>query len=72
MKVSAAQAIRERLAKNDKFSLAEVHRWMAETTDLELWAAVYAVLGKGFYRIKPEPEMEETCSFLTRYLLRCI
>ncbi len=53
-------------------SLAEVHRWMAETKDLELWAAVYAVLGKGFYRIKPEPEMEETCSFLTRYLLRCI
>jgi hypothetical protein len=45
---------------------------MADTSDLELWAATYQVLGRGFYRIKPEPDMDETCSFMTCYLLRCV
>ena len=70
--MSLAQAIRDRVAAKDWFSLAEVHRWMADDSDLELWAALYEVLGQGFYRIKPEPDMEETCEFITRYLLRCI
>jgi hypothetical protein len=55
------QDIRERLAARDRFSLAEVRRWMADESDLELWAAVYDVLGPGWKLIKPEPEMDETC-----------
>ncbi|HET6250760.1 MAG TPA: hypothetical protein VFE47_23930 [Tepidisphaeraceae bacterium] len=64
--------VRERLAARQRFSLAEVRRWMATDGDLELWAAVYDVLGPGWKLIKPEPDMEETCEFITRYLLRCI
>lgn len=70
--MSVAQVIRDRLFANDPFSLAEVRGWMSDTADLDLWAAVYDVLGRGFYRITPEPGMEETCRFLTRYLIRCV
>jgi hypothetical protein len=70
--MSLAQEIRDRLASKSKFSLAEVHRWMADESSLELWAIVYDVLGGGFYQIKPEPDMDETCRFMTIYLLRCI
>ncbi len=64
--------IRNRLTARDRFSLAEVRRWMTEESDLELWSAVYEVLGPGWKLIKPEPDMDETCRFMTRYLLRCI
>ncbi len=64
--------IRDRLAARDRFSLAELRRWMADEGDLELWAAVYDVLGPGWKLIKPEPDMDETCGFMTRYLLRCV
>jgi hypothetical protein len=66
------QEIRERLAARDWFSLADVRRWMADEGGLELWAALYDVLGPGWKLIKPEPDMGETCGFMTRYLLRCI
>jgi hypothetical protein len=66
------QEIRDRLAARGRFSLAEVRRWMVEESDLRLWAAVYDVLGPGWKFIKPEPDMDETCGFMTRYLLRCI
>ena len=33
--------VRERLATRDRFRLAEVRRWMADESDLELWAAVH-------------------------------
>lgn len=45
---------------------------MKDESDLELWAAVYDVLGPGWKLIVPEPDMDETCVFITRYLLRCI
>src|SRR5262245_55407223 len=45
---------------------------MADDTDLDLWCALYKLLGRGWGLIKPEPDMEETCAFMTRYLLRCI
>src|SRR4051812_47658499 len=64
--------IRERFAACDRFSLAEVRRWVVGESGLELWSAVYDVLGPGWELIKPEPDMEETCAFMTRYLLRCI
>ena len=64
--------IRERLTGRDRFSLAEVRRWMAYEGDLDLWAAVYDVLGPGWKLIEPEPDMDETCGFMTRYLLSCI
>jgi hypothetical protein len=68
----APQEIRERLAARDRFSLAEVRRWMADANDLELGSAVYHVLGPGWELIKPEPDLDETCAFMLRYLLRCI
>jgi hypothetical protein len=64
--------IRDRLAGRDRFSLAEVRHWIADESDLELWAAVYDVLGPGWELIKPEPDMDETCGFMIRYLLRCV
>ena len=64
--------IRERLTARDRFSLAEVRRWIADESNLELSSAVYDVLGPGWKLIKPEPDMDETCRFMTRYLLRCI
>jgi hypothetical protein len=67
-----AQEIRERLAARDRFSLAELRRWMADESDLELWSAVYDVLGPGWNLVKPGPDMDETCGFIARYLLRCI
>jgi hypothetical protein len=70
--MSLVHEIRSRLESNSAFSLAEVHRWMEDESSLELWTAVYQVLGRGFYRIKPEPDMDETCRFMTLYLLRCI
>ena len=70
--MSIAQAIRERITVGDGFSLAEVRRWMADENNLDLCAAVYDVLGRGFYRIKPEPDMKEACEFITCYLLRCV
>ena len=70
--MATSHNVRERLAARDRFSLAEVRRWLADDSDLELWAAVYDVLGPGWELIKPEPDMDETCEFMTRYLLRCI
>jgi hypothetical protein len=70
--MSTVQEIRARLAARGRFSLAEVRRWMADESDLELWAAVYDVLGPGWRLIKPEPDMDETCGFMAHYLLRCI
>ena len=64
--------IRRRLAAGNRFTLAEVRQWMADEGDLELWSAIYHLLGPGWQLIRPEPDMEETCEFLTRYLLRCI
>lgn len=64
--------IRKRLVARDRFSLMEVRHWMADETDLELWAVVYDVLGPGWKLITPEPGMDETCGFMSRYLLRCI
>ncbi len=45
---------------------------MSDESDLKRWSAVYDVLGPGWELIKPEPDMDETCAFMTRYLLRCI
>lgn len=45
---------------------------MMDESDLELWSALYDLLGPGWKLIKPEPDMDETCKFLIRYLLRCI
>lgn len=70
--MSTAPSIRERVSAASGFSLAEVRRWIADESDLELWAAIYEVLGRGFYQVTPEPGMEETCEFMTRYLLRCV
>lgn len=64
--------IHDRIAARDRFSLAEVRRWMVDESDLELWSAVYDLLGPGWELIKPEPDMDETCGFMTRYLLRCV
>ena len=70
--MSPANHVRQRLANRDRFSLAELRGWMTEEHDLDLWAAVYNVLGRGWDRIRPEPEMGDCCRFITRYLLRCI
>jgi hypothetical protein len=70
--MSVSHTIRERLAARDRFSLAEVFRWMADENDLELWSALRDVLGPGWKLIRPKPDMDETCAFMTRYLLRCI
>ena len=70
--MATQEKIRDRLAAGDAFSLAEVRRWMAEPEDLALWSTVYDVLGTGWKLIRPEPDMTETCMFMTRYLLRCV
>ena len=70
--MSIAQTVRERITAGDGFSLAEVRCWMTDEYDLDLWEAVYDVLGRGYYQIDPEPDMKETCEFITRYLLRCV
>jgi hypothetical protein len=64
--------ILERLAARDRFSLAEVRRWTANESDLELWSAACDVLRSGWKLIAPEPGMDEACGFMIRYLLRCI
>src|SRR6266478_5674948 len=68
----AADTIRNRIARRDRFSYNEIMAFIADESDLDVWAAVYQALGKGYYQIKPEPSMETTCSFMLRYLLRCV
>ena len=64
--------IHDRIATRDRFSLAEVRGWIADESDLEVWSAVYDLLGPGWELIRPEQDMDETCGFMTRYLLRCV
>ena len=70
--MSTADEIRARIARRDRFSYAEIAGFIADESDLDVWSAVYLALGESFRRIKPEPGMEMTCSFIMRYLLRCI
>lgn len=70
--MSKPHEIRQRLAARDRFTLAEVRRWMADDSSLELWSAVCDLLGPGWQLIRPEPDLDETCEFMAHYLLRCI
>src|SRR4051812_16709133 len=70
--MSSPQQIRERMIARDPFSLAEIRGSIACEGDLELWAAIRELIGHGWDLIHPEPGMQETCGFITRYLLRCV
>lgn len=65
-------SIRDRIARRDSFRLAEIMAFMGVEDDLDVWSAVYEALSRSYDRIRPEPGMELTCSFMLKYLLRCI
>src|SRR5690242_3322970 len=69
---TAADVLRGRVARRDRFSYNEIAALIADASDLDVWSAVYLALGQGDDHIKPEPGMEVTCSFFVRYLLRCV
>ena len=45
--------------------------WIA-SKDLEIWAVLYVLTDKAYWRIKPEVGMIATCNFIKNYLLRCL
>jgi hypothetical protein len=69
---ATADSVRERIARQDAFRRDEIAAYMEVETDLDLWSAVYVALDKSYHQIQSELDMEMACSFMLRYLLRCI
>jgi hypothetical protein len=50
----------------------QVRAWIREAHDVETLARLYQLTDKGWHRIEPRLEKDETCQLICRYLLMCI
>ena len=64
--------IQAALQSNDPLERERVRAWIREAHDVETLAYVYQLTEKGWHRIEPCLEKDETCQLICRYLLMCI
>jgi hypothetical protein len=60
------------LQSDDSLERERVRAWIREAHDVEALAYLYQLTDKGWHRIEPRLEKDETCQLVCRYLLTCI
>ena len=59
------------LKTDEDISRSQIVEWM-KSKDIKVLGALYALIDRAYYRIKPDLGMEASCDFMLDYYTRCI
>jgi hypothetical protein len=59
------------LKSDEEISRSHAVEWM-KSGDIKVLGALYTLIDRAYYRIKPDLGMETTCDFILNYYTRCI
>jgi hypothetical protein len=65
-------AIQGALQSDDPIQREQVRAWIHAARDVETLAFLYRLTDKGWNRIEPRLDKDETCLLMARYLLICV
>ena len=60
------------LASTDPIARDDVRRWSRDAQDVEAMGLLYRLTSEAWGRIEPQLDLDETCTLIREYLLRCI
>src|SRR5438552_2205895 len=66
------EALHAALQSENPIEREQVRAWIREAHDVETLACLYQLTDKGWHRVEPRLEKDETCQLICRYLLTCI